>query len=81
MLEWIKETYPDVLIMDGFDDCIIGMSLRFGQEPIVCYSKEKVLQKMVSEGMAYEEAVEFFEFNQLGAWMGENTPCFLETPE
>jgi hypothetical protein len=31
----------------------------------------------VNDGMTEEEAEEYFNFNQLGAWIGENTPCFL----
>jgi len=26
--------------------------------------------------MSYEEADDFFEFNAVGSWMGEGTPCF-----
>jgi hypothetical protein len=29
--------------------------------------------------MSYEEAEEFFEYNQIGAYVGESTPCFLTT--
>jgi hypothetical protein len=28
-----------------------------------------------------EEAVEFHQFNQLGAWVGDHTPAFIDTPE
>ena len=45
--------------------------------PIACYDKDKVIARLRDDGMNWEEAVEFFEFNQLGAWMGEKTPCFL----
>jgi len=79
----IDETYPDdkILRMDGFDDCVVGIVNRKMSPPILCYDTEKVIEKMVKEGMTHEEAVEFFEFNQIGAWMGDNTPCFLETIE
>jgi len=30
--------------------------------------------------MSYDDAEEFFEFNMLGAWMGERTPAFFERP-
>ena len=26
--------------------------------------------------MEYDEAIEFFEFNTIGAWAGEGTPAF-----
>ena len=57
----------DLLTMNGYDDCIVG----------VCYSKPKVLERLMADGMTEDEAVEFWSFNQIGAWVGENTPCFL----
>lgn len=68
-----------MLKMDGFDDCIVGIVERFGMEPILCYSKEKVLAKLVEQYGNYEDAVEYYYYNQLGAWCGEGTPCFLTT--
>lgn len=67
------------LTMDGYDDCIVGVVERFGQEPIVCYDKAKVLARHMKDGMTCDEAEEFFYFNQHGAWMGEATPCFLSS--
>jgi hypothetical protein len=31
--------------------------------------------------MTYEEAVEYHEFNQLGAYVGERTPVFIHRIE
>jgi len=67
--------------MDGFDDCIAGVVERIGQPPIICYDRDKVLNKLMSQDMDYEEAVEYFEYNQQGAWMGEGTPCFIRQLE
>jgi len=66
-------------LMDGYDDCIIGIVERFNQQPIVCYDKTKVLMKLHEGGLSPEEAMEYFEFNQLGAWVGDSTPCFITT--
>ena len=74
----LLEALPDALIMDGFDDCIVGVVEKFGEEDIVCYSKEKVIEKLMESHMDREEALEFFYFNQIGAYLGENTPCFIE---
>jgi len=69
----------DALIMDGFDDCILGILERFGiDQPIVVYDREKVIAKLIDrDGMTHEEALEFYYFNQLGGWHGEKTPAFL----
>tara|TARA_R100000306_G_scaffold38390_2_gene38307 strand:- start:22 stop:303 length:282 start_codon:yes stop_codon:yes gene_type:complete len=68
----------DALVMDGYDDCVIGILERFGMEPIVLYDKGKVIQQLMDEGCgSYEEALEYYEFNQLGGWHGDKTPGFL----
>lgn len=69
---------PTPLIMDGYDDCIIGICTRFGQEPIVAYDRAKVIAKLMAEGLTEEDAEEWFQFNQIGGWHGEQTPCFIE---
>ncbi len=66
-----------MVTMDGYDDCMLGICMRFGQDDIVAYDYTKIIQKHIDDGMTDEEAVEFFNFNQLGAWVGEHTPCFI----
>ena len=34
---------------------------------------------MTRDGMNYEDALEFFEFNTLGAYVGKQTPVFVWT--
>jgi hypothetical protein len=76
--EELAEQYgDDILLMDGYDDCVVGVVEQFGRPPIVCYDRELVIRKLMEDGMTQEEAEEFFEFNQIGAWVGERTPCFL----
>jgi len=67
--------------MDGFNDCILGVASRFGQEDIIAYDYHKVIAKLVEDGMTEGEAVEYFEYNMIGAWVGDTTPCFVNTEE
>ena len=30
------------------------------------------------EDMTHEDAIEYFEFNVIGTWVGDNTPVFIE---
>jgi len=32
---------------------------------------------MNRDGMSYEEAIEYFDFNVTGAYVGEHTPMFI----
>ena len=74
----LSDYYNGLLKMDGYNDCILGICERFGQEPIIAYDKQLVLGKLIDEGMTEEEAEEFFYFNQIGSWMGDLTPCFID---
>lgn len=70
-----------MLKMDGFDDCVLGVCYRFGQDPILAYDYGLVIKKLVKDGMTEDEAIEFYEYNQLGAGMGDGTPCFVDKEE
>ena len=78
MIEDLEERIEGLTIMDDYDDCIAGLVRMFGKEEIVAYDYDKIIQRHIGDGMTHEEAVEFFEFNQIGAYVGERTPCFIE---
>lgn len=80
--DWIdslaNETGATLIVIDGYDDCIIGTVSQFNRTFVV-YDRRKVIKKLVEEqGMSEEEAWEFHEFNQVGAFVGEHTPAFLD---
>jgi len=77
----ISEEYPDLLKADGFDEAIIGVVQRMGIQAI-CYDEDKVLEILMErDGMTLIEAMEYFDFNIAGAWVGESTPFFLQRME
>lgn len=66
-----------MLKADGFDEAIIGVGYRCGQPDIIAYDVNKCIKILMDQGMTDEEAMEFFEFNVVGAWVGEETPIFV----
>jgi len=69
----------DMIIADGFDEAIIGVARRCSQPDLIAYDAEKIIKILIErDGMSYEEAVEYFEFNIVGAWTGDETPCFID---
>jgi hypothetical protein len=78
--EDIAEINPEALVCDGFDDAIIGVAERINLGPVVAYSVDKIINIMMErDGMTYEEALEFYDYNIVGSWMGEYTPVFITT--
>tara|TARA_R110000744_G_scaffold151785_1_gene265413 strand:+ start:58 stop:369 length:312 start_codon:yes stop_codon:yes gene_type:complete len=71
-----------MLKADGFDEAVLGPARRCGQTDIIAYDVTKIIDiLMTRDGMDEEEALEYFEFNILGGWHGEGTPCFIFTDE
>lgn len=64
--------------IDKYDKAFVGLVFRFGMNPVSCYDYEEMIRINMEQGMSRDEAEEFFYFNQVGAWVGEATPCFLE---
>ena len=76
--ELIRDENPEALLADGFEDAFIGVARRCGQPTLVTYDYDQCVDILMKrDGMSYEEASEFFEFNVVGAWMGEGTPLYL----
>ena len=68
----------ELLFADGFDEAILGVAQRFN-DTFVVYDKQKVLAIMVErDGMTHQEAMEFFDFNIVGAFVGPRTPAFMD---
>jgi len=67
-----------MLKADGFDEALIGIGRRCSQEDVLVYDFDKAVKILVDrDKMAVDEAMEFLEYNTLGAWVGEETPLFV----
>ena len=67
----------DVIFFDGFDEAIIGLGRQQYRGPYVIYNREKCIEILMEEGMEYEEAEEYFQFNTEGCWVGDYTPVIV----
>jgi len=67
----------EMLIADGHDNAIIGVVEQFGRPPTVCYNLEQVLKNLMKMGMNADEAREYWEYNMIGAWVGDSTPVYM----
>ena len=74
MLEQIIKSFgeDEFLKVDGFDDAVIGFeesSMR------LIYSVSKCLE-ILEKDMSLEDAYEYFNYNVIGAYVGEETPIW-----
>lgn len=68
----------EMLTADGFDKAVLGVATRCAHGDVVVYDYEKCVEVLMErDGMTDEEAIEFMDFNVVGAYVGEGTPFFL----
>jgi len=67
-----------MLIPTGFEAAVIGVVRRFN-DTFILLNEEMCIEILVNDGMVHEEAVEYFEYNVIGAWMGSDTPAYLSS--
>jgi len=77
-IDEISDINPEAMLADGFDEAILGVCVQFGSEPVAAYDFNKCVEILMErDGMEREEAIDFINFNVVGAYVGLNTPVFI----
>ena len=87
IVDFIEMGYSDysdkILLADGFDDAFIGVGDNAQGNPVAVYSIDKCLdilaEQFKDEEDAMDDAIDYFEFNVRGSYVGEFTPMFINT--
>lgn len=69
-----------IILADGQEAAFIGVAERFedgGHNFFAVYSYAKMIEICQADGMDRDEAIEYLEFNTLGAYVGKQTPAFI----
>ena len=79
VLERILQDHPDSELLrmseGNFDAAIIGVD-QDGERLI--YDSNSVVQVLINDGMDEEDAWDYFYYNIAGAYVGKNTPLFIQ---
>ena len=78
-LQRYEEASDSALFADGFEDAFMGIGYQFNQQ-VAIYDHARCIQILQRQGMTSDEALEYMEFNVLGAYVGRATPVFLTHP-
>lgn len=82
--EILEERGASAVVLDDLDSAIVGLYTDGEDFCHVVYSKEKIIDALVTEqDMSYEDAVQWYEYNTLRAipYAGKSKPIVIETGE
>jgi hypothetical protein len=72
-IDKIIEMCPEALLVDGMDEAIVGVDEYNGR---VVYDGDIIIQ-ILCRDMSEEDAVDYYGYNILGAYVGEKTPIYI----
>jgi hypothetical protein len=76
----LDEYAEGAILLYDLEDAIIGIVEEFGNGRRVLYSKSKILSILCERDlMTMGEAEEFYDYNILGLYAGEQNAVFLDT--
>ena len=75
----IDEYAEGAILLDNLEEAIIGIVEEFGNGRRILYSKSKILSILqIRDGMTEQESEEFYDYNILGLYAGEQNAVFLD---
>jgi hypothetical protein len=77
VLEAVADYDDELLLADGFEEALLGVIEGCARPAVACYDYDECVRILVARGMEESDAVEYFNFNVAGAYVGETTPMFL----
>ena len=73
------------MLLEGFDEALLGYGATWdgnSQVDRLIYDGDKLIDIFVErDGMTVEEAIEFIDYNIIGAYVGPKTPIVLWTDD
>lgn len=77
--EQLEACEESALKCDGFDDAVLGVVRDMNAPVRLAYSVKAMVAVLVTrDGMGEGEAREFLDFNTFGAYVGPQTPVFVQ---
>lgn len=74
----LDEYAEGAILLNGFEDCIVGVVEEFGNGRRVLYDKWKIIEKLQEDSMLVGDAEEYYDYNILGLYAGEQNAVFLD---
>jgi len=78
IIERLAEANDEAVLWDGFDKALVGVGEDWWGKSLAVYSFQGIIDILCADNdWSSEEALEWYDFNIKGAYLGRNTPLTL----
>jgi hypothetical protein len=78
VIDQLGDLNPDAYLFDNMHSALIGVGYIGHQEPVAVYSKAKIYEKLLADGLSEEDVEEYFSSKFVGVWAAEHTPVIID---
>ena len=78
ILATLNDLNPDAVLFDNMDSALIGVGYIGHMDPVAVYSRAKIYEKLLADGLSDEDADEYYSSKFVNTWRAEQTPVILD---
>ena len=80
IIEVLTEENECSILYTGMNEALLGVYRNpdLDYAPVAVYSYTKYIEILTTQGMDEEEAIEFFDFNVVGGYLGIHQPIIID---
>jgi hypothetical protein len=78
VLDQLGDLNPDAYLFDNMTSALVGVGYIGHKDPVAVYSKTKIYEKLLADGLSAEDVEEYFLSKFVGTWAAEHTPVILD---
>lgn len=78
ILATLNDLNPDAVLFDNMDSAIVGVGYIGHMDPVAVYSRAKIYEKLLADGLSEDDAEEYYSSKFVNRWCAENTPVIID---
>ena len=78
VLDQLSDLNPEAVLLENMDVALIGVGYIADADPVAVYSKSRIYNKLLADGLSPEDADEYYTGKFAAFRAGPHTPVILD---
>ena len=78
VLDQLSDLNPEAVLFENMNSALIGIGYISAADPVAVYSKSRIYNKLLRDGLSPEDADEYYTGKFVAVRAGDHTPVILD---
>ena len=78
VLNQLSDLNPEAVLLENMNSALIGVGYIADADPVAVYSKARIYNKLLSDGLSPEDADDYYTGKFVSVRAGDHTPVILD---